>query len=747
MFLLALGGDLAAQAPSNNCGYNAGNQYTVNTSCVYQDFDKSGFNTVSYVPPGNTCGSGNFNDAWGWFTAFATTTELTYDPDFGHRAIMHVFTGACGALVQVGCVDAGAAGANANLTLTTVPGTNYIVRIQRSGSNSAMDGRLCIWSIPPPPPANDEPCAAITLPVNTTCTSTATTNQWATQTAGLPPPGCGNLAAGSVDVWYQFTAPPSGITVLQTTAGSLTNASMAVYTAASCMDPFTLVACNADDGPGQMPFINLTGLTPGQDYYVRVWGSGTAMGTFNICAFAPAVPAGDCVYSLELFDTGKNGWGSSAVQVRLNGGAWTNYTVSGAQAYYNIVLLAFTLGDLFEVRYVNTGLNQNQNRYLLRTVPAGQGVFVSGPTPTPVSPTIAFSETITCTPPPPRPEDCAGGVGICNAQTFSGSPAGSGFSQDLDPSNYGCLLNGERQGVWYHFSPTAPGTIGFSINPTNATDDYDFAVWGPNSGVVCPPAGPPLRCSYAAGGGPTGCGNGAVDLSEGGGGDRWVAPFMANAGEYFTLYISNWSQSGLAFNLSWQLGAGTSLDCAVLPMELLDLAAEPVPAGIDVKWATATEQHASHFMVERALDGVDFRPIGRVEAAGYSQQLNHYTFTDADPFDGLNYYRLIQVDLDGTAVPSPVVSAQYRRQGVPFTLHPNPAADRLQLTLDTPLDDAAHVRLMDARGRQVALQSLAMSAGDRSLHIATADLDAGTYLVVVEFNAQRPPATGRFIKH
>ena len=106
--------EVTAQTAANNCGYNVGNQYTVGTSCTYQDFDKPGSFSNYMTPAGNTCSSGSNDDAWGWFTATATTTYLTFDPDNNHRAIMHVFSGACGSLTQVSCVNAGSGG---NLSL------------------------------------------------------------------------------------------------------------------------------------------------------------------------------------------------------------------------------------------------------------------------------------------------------------------------------------------------------------------------------------------------------------------------------------------------------------------------------------------------------------------------------------------------------------------------------------------------------------------------------------------------------
>ncbi|MBK7943782.1 MAG: hypothetical protein IPJ85_00065 [Flavobacteriales bacterium] len=100
---VVLGQVAMAQTATNNCGYNAGNEYPVGTSCNLLTFNKTDAFTVNLNASG--CNAGNRDDAWGWFTATANVTNLTYDPATSQRPIMHVYSGACGSLTQVGCVE------------------------------------------------------------------------------------------------------------------------------------------------------------------------------------------------------------------------------------------------------------------------------------------------------------------------------------------------------------------------------------------------------------------------------------------------------------------------------------------------------------------------------------------------------------------------------------------------------------------------------------------------------------------
>lgn len=73
-----------------------------------------------------------------------------------------------------------------------------------------------------------------------------------------------------------------------------------------------------------------------------------------------------------------------------------------------------------------------------------------------------------------------------------------------------------------------------------------------------------------------------------------------------------------------------------------------------LQWQTAQEQNSKDFDVQRSIDGVHYTSIGQVDAAGNSSSPRNYSFTDASPATGLNYYRLSETDLDGKSMYSPV---------------------------------------------------------------------------------------------
>ncbi len=164
---------------------------------------------------------------------------------------------------------------------------------------------------------------------------------------------------------------------------------------------------------------------------------------------------------------------------------------------------------------------------------------------------------------------------------------------------------------------------------------------------------------------------------------------------------------------------------APLPVVLAGFTATAQPAAVLLDWRTATELNSAYFDVERSLDGITYAPIGRVAAAGTSALPHPYQLRDSHlprPAPQL-YYRLRQVDADGTTAYSPVRVVSL----IPgaLALYPNPA------TADTRLVGAAprsSVQVLNALGQVVRITTTD-EVGSAAL--PNAGLAAGVYVVRV----------------
>jgi hypothetical protein len=170
---------------------------------------------------------------------------------------------------------------------------------------------------------------------------------------------------------------------------------------------------------------------------------------------------------------------------------------------------------------------------------------------------------------------------------------------------------------------------------------------------------------------------------------------------------------------------------ALLPVELSAFTATALTKErVQLNWLTLTESGNSHFDIERSTDGRNFTFLGAVAGAGDSAEEQWYDFVDEAAVPGLNYYRLRQVDFDGTETLSEVRQVMVEGE-TRLSVYPNPAVNELRLGGF----GGGLVRIIDGQGRVVQEQNL--PAGEA---LSIGHLKPGFYLL------QTPAETVRWIK-
>ncbi|WP_382312321.1 T9SS type A sorting domain-containing protein [Hymenobacter bucti] len=115
-----------------------------------------------------------------------------------------------------------------------------------------------------------------------------------------------------------------------------------------------------------------------------------------------------------------------------------------------------------------------------------------------------------------------------------------------------------------------------------------------------------------------------------------------------------------------------------LPVSLVAFQGAATPEGVALSWATASEHNAEQFVVERAADApVGFAAIGQVPCTGTTTQTQAYGFVDPSPAPR-SYYRLRQLDRDGTVTFSPVVAVQWAAPAA-LRAYPSPTTGTLHV--------------------------------------------------------------------
>lgn len=182
---------------------------------------------------------------------------------------------------------------------------------------------------------------------------------------------------------------------------------------------------------------------------------------------------------------------------------------------------------------------------------------------------------------------------------------------------------------------------------------------------------------------------------------------------------------------------------APLPVALVAFAAQRQAADGLLTWVTASELHNAYFQVESSSDGATFAALGRVVGAGTSASAHAYQFLDANLSRYAApqvYYRLRQVDTDGTSTYSPVrilAIPRFSSLAVNVIYAPGQPIDEIALAVDAGQAGPAMWLLTDGLGRVVSQQGVALRAGTTTLPpISVAGLSLGMYLLRVQQGQQ-----------
>jgi hypothetical protein len=126
--------------------------------------------------------------------------------------------------------------------------------------------------------------------------------------------------------------------------------------------------------------------------------------------------------------------------------------------------------------------------------------------------------------------------------------------------------------------------------------------------------------------------------------------------------------------------------------------------------------------------------LASLEAAGNSTTLINYSFTDAEK-SGIAYYRLQQVDQDGTEKTYGPISSNCNNNGISLRTFPNPSSNHFTLTIESERAIvSAHITLKDVFGRVIATKPVSIVAGATQVELSVADIENGIYSVTLEEN-------------
>ncbi|SFQ57465.1 T9SS type A sorting domain-containing protein [Hymenobacter arizonensis] len=224
-------------------------------------------------------------------------------------------------------------------------------------------------------------------------------------------------------------------------------------------------------------------------------------------------------------------------------------------------------------------------------------------------------------------------------------------------------------------------------------------------------------------------------------------------GTYY--YITNAEYNSDGTSIAYHT-RGTSVSVATrnapmapLPVELAHFSGSVDERSLaTLRWNTATERNSNYFGVERSSDGVTYSEVGPVLAAGFSTQARAYQWPDPKRLVQRTYYRLRQVDRDGTVKYSPVVALEPApRLARALDVYPNPSAGQpIQLLAQSYEGEEIRLRITDTVGRVLVAQALTPpDARYLTLLPLPAGIAPGSYILTLTSNITLTPIQKRFI--
>jgi hypothetical protein len=173
-----------------------------------------------------------------------------------------------------------------------------------------------------------------------------------------------------------------------------------------------------------------------------------------------------------------------------------------------------------------------------------------------------------------------------------------------------------------------------------------------------------------------------------------------------------------------------------LPVEIIHFGCRERQGGVLVSWVTAMEENSDYFAVLRSADSREWKRMATLPAAGFSAQLRSYSWFDAQPLPGNNYYRVLAVDRNGYEESTEICLTRFNRsisnEAGSVTGYPNPTAGRITIEVNAAMEGRVSLLLTAAAGNQIVRRSENATRGINRYELDLGEVVPGVYMLRVE---------------
>jgi len=179
----------------------------------------------------------------------------------------------------------------------------------------------------------------------------------------------------------------------------------------------------------------------------------------------------------------------------------------------------------------------------------------------------------------------------------------------------------------------------------------------------------------------------------------------------------------------------------VLPVNLSSFTAKLENNTAVLRWETSSEKNNDTFEIFRSADAKTYTSLGTVNGKETTSTKNNYTFADRQPLNGINYYKLVQKDVDGKTEELGIRPLTFSFNGEEVLLYPNPVKEKANVRFSAGTYN--NIILSDISGK--TLQTLKLNKLETEKAIAMNNLANGTYFLRLQGDSKN--ATVKIIKN
>ncbi len=279
----------------------------------------------------------------------------------------------------------------------------------------------------------------------------------------------------------------------------------------------------------------------------------------------------------------------------------------------------------------------------------------------------------------------------------------------------------------HSFAVVIPVTVAnFSFNPStvNAT------------------VGDVIKFNWSNGSHTTTCGSALPGTSLPAGAAEWNSPMNSGTTSFsYTLTVAGTYHYACIIH---GIGMGGFLNVGVaVPVAFGDFSATAANKQVSLNWTTQTEENTSHFSVNKSTDGIHFIKLADIPAAGNSNSLRSYSYSDDISRDRYRFlfYEIITTDLDNKQSLSPI---KIVRSGLDYDnlivqLGPNPIVrpQMMKVFFNADGRGSMGIKIYSMAGKLVLKEKMEAFYGLNDAHLHVCELPAGEYVVMFDLNGKK----------